>query len=136
MINFNAVGRLANNVVPSSTKSGKAMAKFTFAVPRPYSSKRPEGAQDADFMTCVVFGNTAEFVQRNFRKGSRAHISGAIRTDKYEKDGKTKYSMPYILIDEIDIIDFKSKDATAAKPTETASTSSNSDDDWGEDIPF
>ena len=135
MLNFNAVGRLANEISLSSTKSGKAMAKFTFAIPRPYSSKRPEGAQDADFMTCVVFGNTAEFVQRNFRKGSRAHIAGSIRTDKYEKDGKNRYSMPYVLIEEIDIIDFKSKDVVATQPA-TASTSSSDGDDWGEDIPF
>lgn len=133
MVNFNALGRLANEVAVSTTKSGKTMAKFLLAVPRPYNSKRPEGAQDADFVNCVVFGSTADFVQRNFHKGSRAHVAGSIRTDKYEKDGKNKYSTPYVLIESIDIIDFKSKDVAATQPT-TASSSNG--DDWGEDIPF
>ena len=134
MINFHALGRLANEVTTATTKSGKTMAKFLLAVPRPYNSKRPEGAQDADFINCIAFSGTAEFIQRNFHKGSRAHITGSIRTDRYEKDGKNKYSTPYVLIENIDIIDFKSKDVAATQPTTTASSSNQ--DDWGEDIPF
>lgn len=134
-MNFHAFGRLANEVELSSTKSGKSLAKFRLAIPRPYSTKRPDGAQDADFINCVSFGSTAEFIHRNFNKGSRALVEGSIRTDKYEKEGKTRYSIPYVLLETIQIIDFKSKDANSS-PSPTNSAVESNDDGWGEDIPF
>ena len=131
-MNFHALCRLATDVKVTSTNSGKTIAKFAVAIPRPYSSKRAEGAQDADFMNAVAFSGTADFISRHFKKGSRILLEGSIRTDRYEKEGQTRYSMPYVLISEVSIIDFnKSNGDTTPAPSSAPA------DDWGNsDIPF
>ena len=136
-MNFHALCRLATDVKVTSTNSGKTIAKFAVAIPRPYSSKRAEGAQDADFMNAVAFSGTADFISRHFKKGARILLEGSIRTDRYEKEGQTRYSMPYVLISEVSIIDFnKSNGDTTPAPNQSVASSAPADD-WGNsDIPF
>lgn len=136
MNNFITVARIAKDPESFKTKSDKAGVRLLLAIPRPYSKSRTEGSQDADFMNAVAYSATAEFILRNATKGSRLHVSGCVRADRYVKDGQTRYSVPYILIDQVNLIDFKKNDAQQGTPTNNTSTSSNSDDGWGEDIPF
>jgi len=136
-MNFHALCRLAADVKVTSTNSGKSIAKFAVAIPRPYSSKRAEGAQDADFINAVAFGGTADFISRHFQKGSRILLEGSIRTDRYEKEGQTRYSMPYVLISEVSIIDFNKSNGDATPATNQSVEASAPADDWGNsDIPF
>lgn len=66
-------------------------ARFTVAVNRPY--KNAEGKYDADFIRCVAWRNTAEFISKYFHKGDMIVIRGNIRTGSYtNKDGVKVYT--------------------------------------------
>ena len=91
------MGRLTRN--PEIKYGGKdndmAVARYTLAVNRRY---KKDGEQEADFISCVVFGKGAEFAQKYLRKGMKVAVLGRISTGSYkDKDGKTVY---YSLDDE------------------------------------
>ena len=67
-------------------EEAKAVAKYTIAVDRMRD-------KEADFISCVAFGKSAEFAERYFRKGQRVLISGRIQTSSYtNKDGQKVYT--------------------------------------------
>ena len=86
------VGRLARDpeVRTSTNENGTTIARFTVAVNRQMSR---DGQPSADFIGCVAFGKTAEFIGKWFTKGSSIGIQGAWQTGSYtNKDGKTVYT--------------------------------------------
>ena len=85
------MGRLTKK--PEIKYAGKdndmAVARYTLAVNRRY---KRDGEQEADFISCVTFGKSAEFAQKYLYKGMRIVIGGRISTGSYkDKDGKTIY---------------------------------------------
>ena len=71
------MGRLTKN--PEIKYAGKdndmAVARYTLAVSRKY---KRDGEQEADFISCVTFGKSAEFAQKYLHKGIRIVIGGRI----------------------------------------------------------
>ena len=91
------MGRLTKN--PEIKYAGKdndmAVARYTLAVNRRY---KRDGEQEADFISCITFGKSAEFAQKYLRKGIRIVIGGRISTGSYkDKDGKTIYTTDVIV---------------------------------------
>lgn len=81
-------GRLTQNPELKTTPNGVSVCSFTIAVERRY--KQGEERQ-ADFINVVSWRSTAEFVAKNFKKGSMIGIEGAIQTRKYQdKDGNNR----------------------------------------------
>ena len=73
-----------------------AVARMTLAVDRRIK-KEPEG-QQADFVSCVAFGKTAEFLSKYGIKGTKFAISGRIQTGSYtNRDGVKVYTIPMII---------------------------------------
>ena len=92
MNNVTLIGRLTKDATVRYTTGDKpmAIARFTLAVDR-------EGKKDeADFISCVAFGKTAEFVEKYVNKGRLIGIVGHIQTGSYEKDGKKVYTTDVI----------------------------------------
>ena len=58
-------------------KNSFAIARYTLAVDRKI---RKDGDATADFINCVVFGRSAEFAEKYFRKGLKITIEGRIQT--------------------------------------------------------
>lgn len=87
------LGRLTDEPTNYS-KDDKYMAKFTIAVDRKYKT---EGQASADFISCVVFGKTAEFILKYFHKGMKIAIEGRIQTGSYVKDGVKRYTTDVIV---------------------------------------
>lgn len=103
MNNVTLTGRLTKN--PAITESANnTTARFTLAVDR-----RGEGS---DFISCVAFGKTAEFVEKYFTKGKRIGVSkGRIHTGSYvNREGKTVYTTD-VVADEVEFCDSKSKES-------------------------
>ena len=77
------MGRLTKN--PEIKYAGKdndmAVARYTLAVNRKY---KRDGEQEADFISCVTFGKSAEFAQKYLHKGMRIVIGGRISTGSYK----------------------------------------------------
>lgn len=82
MNQVNLLGRLTADPELRQTQSGIASCRFTIAVNRRF--KNDNGEYDADFITCVAWRQTAEFVSRYFSKGSMIAVSGSLRTGKYQ----------------------------------------------------
>lgn len=82
MNQVNLLGRLTADPELRQTQSGIASCRFTIAVNRKF--KNDNGEYDADFITCVAWRQTAEFVSRYFSKGSMIAVSGSLRTGKYQ----------------------------------------------------
>ncbi len=71
--------------------NNSAVARFSLAVDRRY--KREGEEQTADFISCVSFGKTAEFIEKYAKKGTKFAIDGRIQTGSYtNKDGQKVYT--------------------------------------------
>lgn len=83
------VGRLAADPEVRYTDGGLSIARFRVACDRRF---KKEDSQTADFISCVAFGKTAEFIEKYFGKGKRIGLNGRIQTGSYEKDGTKVYT--------------------------------------------
>jgi len=103
-------GRLVRNVELSFTPgTGKAIAKFTLAVDRKFKNK--DGQKETDFIPCVVFGPSAEYVANYSSKGKLIGVSGRLQSGSYEKDGIKRYTMD-VIVDEVEILEWDKKGQT------------------------
>lgn len=74
----------------------KCMARFTLAVDR--GGKKQDGQKTADFISCVAFGRTAEFVEKYCAQGIKLVISGRIQTGSYtNRDGAKVYTTDVVV---------------------------------------
>lgn len=72
-----------------------AIARYTLAVDRKI---RKDGDATADFINCVVFGRSAEFAEKYFRKGLKITIEGRIQTRSYtNRDGQKVYTTEVVV---------------------------------------
>ena len=136
------VGRLTADPELRQTPNGTNVCSFSVAVNRAYSGAN--GERQTDFINCVAWRQTAEFVTRYFSKGSMIAVQGSIQTGSYEKDG-VKRSTFEIVADNVSFCGSKSESGTNAAPraVETAapSFSNGNVDDFSaladdDDLPF
>jgi single-strand DNA-binding protein len=84
------MGRLTRDPELRRTGSGVAVASFTIAVDRDYSSK---DEKETDFIDCVAWRSTGEFVSKYFYKGSMAVVSGRLQIRVWtDNDGNKRRS--------------------------------------------
>ena len=83
------MGRIANEIQLRRTGSNIAVASFTVAVDRDFSGKDTE--RETDFIECVAWRQTGEFVSRHFTKGSMIVVSGRLQIRSWtDKDGNKR----------------------------------------------
>ena len=79
------MGRMTKDPELRRTNSGKAVTSFTLAVDRDFEKGK------TDFIECVAWGNTAEFVSKYFSKGRMVVASGRLQLrDWTDKDGNKR----------------------------------------------
>ena len=84
------MGRLTRDPELRRTGSGIAVASFTLAVDRDFSSK-DGGEKETDFIDCVAWRQTGEFVSKYFTKGRMAVVSGRLQIRSWtDKDGSKR----------------------------------------------
>lgn len=84
------MGRLTKDVEMRQTPNGVSVARFTLAVNRRFAK---EGQQQADFINCVAWRQTGEFIARYFQKGSMIAVVGSIQSRSWDgQDGKKQYA--------------------------------------------
>lgn len=80
------MGRLTRDAELRRTGSGTAVASFTVAVDRDYAAEGQD--RETDFIDCVAWRGTGEFVSRYFAKGSMIVVSGRLQERRWtDKDG-------------------------------------------------
>lgn len=104
------MGRLTRDpeVRYSQGDNTMAVARFTLAVDRRgRRDANGDGAQTADFISCVAFRTNAEFIEKYFRQGMRVLVSGRIQTGSYtNRDGQKVYTTD-VVVEEQEFADSK-----------------------------
>ena len=84
------MGRLTRDPELRRTGTGTAVASFTVAVDRDYSSKDSK-EREADFIDCVAWRQTGEFVSKYFTKGRMIVVSGKLQIRSWtDKEGNKR----------------------------------------------
>ena len=84
------MGRLTRDPELRRTGSGLAVASFSVAVDRDWPNKET-GEKDTDFINCVAWRQTGEFVSKYFAKGSMIVVSGRLQIRPWtDKDGNKR----------------------------------------------
>lgn len=121
----------------SQGEKSTAIARMTLAVDRRF--RRDNDEQTADFISCVAFGKTAEFLEKYGRKGVKFAAEGRIQTGSYtDKEGKKVYTTD-VVIEQIEFAESKSSsEGSAPAPTPSAGDDGfmNIPDGIEEELPF
>ena len=90
------MGRLTYDPELKATHSGVSVLRFQIAVDRSYTPKNQE--RQADFIDCVAWRSTAEFISKYFHKGSMIALTGSIQTENYtDKNGNQRKSVDVVV---------------------------------------
>lgn len=82
------IGRLTRDPEMRYTTSGKAVANFSLAVDRGWTS--PSGEKETDFIDIVVWDRQAETVANYLKKGRLAGVEGRLQIRQYEYEGQKR----------------------------------------------
>ena len=89
MLNHSTImGRITKDIELRRTGAGVPVASFTVAVDRDFNQN---GQKETDFIDCVAWRGTGEFVERNFSKGKMIVVSGRLQNRKWvDKNGNNR----------------------------------------------
>lgn len=113
------MGRLTADPELKRTQNDNAVCNFTLAIDRPYTSG---GDKKTDFINCIAWRKTGEFIDSFFQKGSMIAVEGSIQVRKWkDNDGNNRYATE-ALIDRAYFCGGKSEESNssqqASKPAE------------------
>lgn len=106
------VGRLTKDPEMKTTSNQTQFCQFTLAVDRRF--KDANGQRQADFISCLAWRQTAEFIAKYFKKGNRIGVVGSIQTRSYEKDGQKTF-VTEVVIDEAEFVENTNKSEDTGK---------------------
>ena len=133
------MGRLTRDPELRQTNSGTAVASFTLAVDRDFADKAT-GQRECDFIDCVSWKGTAEFVSRYFTKGRMAAVDGRLQIREWTDINGNKRRSAEIVADHVYFGDSKRDGGSTETPYTAQGAPQNdgyaelSDDDG--DFPF
>ena len=136
MNSVSLVGRLTRDVEIRYTDGGASISRFGIAVDRRFKA---EGRPTADFINCVAFGKTAEFVEKYFCKGQRIGLTGRIQTGSYtNKDGQKVYTTD-VIAENVEFVESKGdqeEQNSRPEPADANGFMNIPDDLEGDGLPF
>ena len=131
------MGRLTRDPEMRHTNSGAPVTSFSIAINSGYGEK-----QQTDFVNCVAWNKTAEFVAKNFAKGKMIIVIGRISTRSWEtQDGKRAY-VTEVTAQEVNFGETKSSPQLNTPQTAAQPAMQDDDDDFtpldedDDDLPF
>jgi single-strand DNA-binding protein len=102
------LGRMTKDIEIRHTNSGTMVGTFTLAVENGYGENKT-----TDFINCVAWEKTAEFIQKWFGKGRMIAFVGRIATRSWDgEDGRKKYATE-VVVKEVSFVGDKREDATS-----------------------
>lgn len=120
------MGRLTANPELRRTSSGVAVTSFTIACDRDF--KGQNGEKETDFIDCVAWKNTAEFVNNYFEKGRTVVVEGRLQMRKWtDKEGNGRRSAE-VVVDRVYFGDSKACGHTGAQTNEYEEIEGDDDD--------
>lgn len=102
------VGRITKNPELKKTQSGKSVASFTVACNR---MKKEDGA---DFINCVAWNQSAEYLCKYAKKGYLVSVDGRIQVRSYEPQNGSKQYITEVVAEHLSILESKKNDEQQA----------------------
>lgn len=113
------MGRLTRDPELRRTGSGVAVTSFTVACDRDIANKE-SGERETDFIDCVAWRGTGEFVGKHFTKGSMIVVSGRLQIRGWtDKDGNKRRNAE-VVADNVYFGDSKKEDGNGRPVTQPA----------------
>ena len=104
------VGRLTKDPEIRSTASAVSVLNFTVAVPRKYVKQGEQ--RQSDFINCVAFGKTADFISRFFTKGNMISIDGSIQTRTWDDNEGKRHWVTEVVVNDAGFVESKKDSAS------------------------
>lgn len=128
MINsVNLAGNITRDPEMRSTMNGTSVMAFSIAV----NERRKNGAgqwedyANANYFDCTMFGTRAEKLASFLKRGTKVCITGRLKQERWEKDGK-KHSKVSVIVDELEFMSPRDSEPVQAEVLDT----------YAEDVPF
>lgn len=140
MINMVALmGRLTFEPEVRTTPSGVSVMRFQIACDRSYQKSGQD--RQADFIDCVAWRQTAEFISRYFHKGSMIAVEGTLQTSSYTDKNGNQRKQVEVLANNVSFCGSKSEAGSAAGSQANPNYSNADNSDFDEipdddDLPF
>ena len=126
------MGHLTKDIEMRQTPNGVSLARFSIAVTRRF--KNSNGEYDADFINCIAWRKTGEFIARYFQKGSMIAVVGSIQSRSWDgNDGKKQYATE-VIVDEAYFTGSKSENSTGSNTDLSDSGLDDLNSQYGEDF--
>ncbi len=128
------VGRITNDPILRKTQTGASVVSFIIVVNRRFKN---EGQPEADFINCVAWNKTADFMVQYVRKGALLGLEGRIQTRNYDdKDGKRVY-ITEVVAGSVQFLESKKTAETVENETvEPMEQIAYTEDIENDDLPF
>ena len=117
------VGRLARDPELRTTPSGVSVCNFTVACDRRYTQN---GERQADFINCIAWRQSGEFVARYFTKGNRIALEGSIQTRSWDDQNGNKRYATEVVVDHAEFAQSKGESNGGYAPQESPAAASPS----------
>ena len=102
------VGNLTKDPELITTSNGVDVSGFTIAVQRKFKNANDE--YESDFINCVAWRSSAEFIHKYFKKGNKIGIVGNIQTRSYDAEDGTKRYVTEVVVEECEFVQSKKGD--------------------------
>lgn len=107
------VGRLARDPELRTTPSGVSVCNFTVACDRRYAQN---GERQADFISCIAWRQSGEFVARYFKKGDRIALDGSIQTRSWDDANGNKRYATEVVVEHVEFAQSKGEGSGSYAP--------------------
>lgn len=123
------LGRLTKDPEVRTTQNNTMVCSFSLAVNRRF---KQEGQPDADFINCVSFSKTAEFIAKYFTKSQQVAVVGRIQTRNYDNSEGKKVYVTEVVAEEVHFAESKKDNNAGFEPVEEFTPVAQE----GEKLPF
>jgi len=117
------IGRLGKDPETRYMPNGEAVTNATLATSETWKDKAGEKQEKTEWHNLVVYRRLAEVVGEYCKKGSQLYIEGKLTTEKWEKDGVTRYTTK-IIVNEMTMLggkrDSEPQEHTSTAPADTS----------------
>ena len=100
------VGRLTRDPELRKTQSGTSVLSFTTAVNRRF---KKEGEPDADFINCVAWNQSADFLSKYATKGALLSVAGRINTRNYEDKTGNRVYVTEVVAEQVQLLESRAE---------------------------
>lgn len=89
------MGRITQDIELKSTTGGTSVIQFTMAVDRNFSKEK-----QTDFISCVAWKQTAEFISKHFGKGRMIAVTGRLQSRTFDDKNGSKHYVTEVIVDQ------------------------------------